>query len=69
LYNNDTPEKFFVFVLFPQEWRKELKLNGASIYGNTQYQNLSGFPATLCVDGKKVFREALFKIIVPDFCL
>ena len=56
---------FRLLNAFPQEWRKELKLNRASIYGNTQYQNLSNF--SLCVDGTKVFREALFKIIVPVF--
>jgi len=64
-------DHFLLFRLlnaFPQDWRKELKLNRASIYGNTQHQNLSSF--TLCVDGKKkVLREALFKITVPDFCL
>jgi len=33
-------DHFLIFRLlnaFPQEWCKELKLNGASIYGNTQH--------------------------------
>ena len=36
-------DHFLIFRLlnaFPQEWRKELKLNRASIYRNTQHQNL-----------------------------
>ena len=54
-------DHFLIFRLldaFPQEWRKELKLNRASIYGNTQYQNLSCF--TLFVDGKKMSLQKLF---------
>ena len=54
-------DHFLIFRLlnaFPQEWRKELKLNRASIYGNTQHQNLSSF--TLCIDGKKKSLDKLF---------
>lgn len=57
-----SPVDHFLFFrllnAFPQEWRKELKLNRASIYGNTQHQNLSSF--TLYVDGKKKSLEKLF---------
>ena len=49
---------FRLFNAFPQEWRKELKLNRASIYGNRQHQNLSSF--TLCIDGKKKSLDKLF---------
>ena len=56
-----SPVDHFLFFrllnAFPQEWRKELKLNRASIYGNTQRQNLSSF--TLYVDGKKKSLEKL----------
>ena len=63
-------DHFLIFRLlnaFPQEWRKELKLNRASIYGNTQHQNLSSF--ALCIDGKKksldkLFSKSLYEIFV-----
>ena len=40
-------DRFLIFRLlnaFPQEWRREFKLNRTSIYRNTQYQNLSSIP-------------------------
>ena len=63
-------DRFLIFRLlnaFPQEWRRELKLNRTSIYGNTQYQNLSNF--SLWVDGEqktlqKLYSKSLYQIFV-----
>ena len=48
---------FRLLSAFPLEWRRELKSNKASIYGNTRYQIPSDF--YLQVDGTKTSLEKL----------